>query len=167
MEPRITVKHWTDKQVSNSSLNRSMGDTTASFRPPKPSSLGENETIRSFASWQSNMLYHLSLNNDFARFLQTLQKCLLQTRALLLMLTKLLMYGLGRPPCRSPFSWTTCSDLSHSLHRHYFVTIFFATRLAWIGSGNAFGNTIPSRKTFSIQQLGLYHLPPDKPGCTT
>ena len=48
-----------------------MGDTTASFRPPKPWSLGENETITSFASWQSNMLYHLSLNNDFARFLQT------------------------------------------------------------------------------------------------
>ena len=41
----------------------------ATFRPPKPRELQEHETITSFASWQSNILYHLSLNNEFARFL--------------------------------------------------------------------------------------------------
>ena len=42
-----------------------------SFRPPKQWCLKENETITSFASWQSNLLYHLSLNNDFANFLDS------------------------------------------------------------------------------------------------
>ena len=42
---------------------------TSTFKPPKPRELSENETITSFASWQSNILYHLSLNNEFARFL--------------------------------------------------------------------------------------------------
>ena len=40
-----------------------------SFKPPKQWVLSENETITSFASWQSNILYHLSLNNEFAQFL--------------------------------------------------------------------------------------------------
>ena len=40
-----------------------------SFRPPKQWVLQEKETITSFASWQSNILYHLSLNNEFAAFL--------------------------------------------------------------------------------------------------
>ena len=41
----------------------------ASFRPPKQWVLTEKETITSFANWQSNILYHLSLNNEFARFI--------------------------------------------------------------------------------------------------
>ena len=40
------------------------------FRPPKQWTLTENETITSFANWQSNLLYHLSLNNDFSCFLE-------------------------------------------------------------------------------------------------
>ena len=40
------------------------------FRPSKQWSLTEQETITSFANWQSNMLYHLSLCNDFAPFLE-------------------------------------------------------------------------------------------------
>ena len=40
------------------------------FRPPKQWVLSEHETITSFASWQSNILYHLSLNNEFAPFLE-------------------------------------------------------------------------------------------------
>jgi len=40
------------------------------FRPPKQWSLTENETITSFSNWQSNMLYHLSLCNNFAPFLE-------------------------------------------------------------------------------------------------
>ena len=43
----------------------------SSFRPPKQWTLTENETITSYANWQSNMLYHLSLCNDFAPFLDT------------------------------------------------------------------------------------------------
>ena len=39
------------------------------FRPPKQWTLSEEETITSFASWQSNLCYHLSLCNDFAPFL--------------------------------------------------------------------------------------------------
>ena len=31
--------------------------------------LTEEETINSFASWQSNLKYYLSLNNEFAQFL--------------------------------------------------------------------------------------------------
>ena len=41
------------------------------FRPPKPRELKDKETITSFASWKSNILYHLSLNNDFAPFLDS------------------------------------------------------------------------------------------------
>ena len=41
------------------------------FRPPKQESLTEKETITSFAKWQSNLLFHLSLNNEFAPFLDT------------------------------------------------------------------------------------------------
>ena len=41
-----------------------------SFRPPKQWSLTENETITIFDSWKSNILYHLSLNNEFADFLE-------------------------------------------------------------------------------------------------
>ena len=43
----------------------------SSFRPPKQWQLSENETINSFANWQSNIMYHLSLNNDFETFLTT------------------------------------------------------------------------------------------------
>ena len=41
------------------------------FRPPKQWSLTENETITSFSNWQSNMLYQLSLGNDFTRFISS------------------------------------------------------------------------------------------------
>ena len=39
------------------------------FRPPRQWVLTEDETINSFASWQSNLKYYLSLNNDFAPYL--------------------------------------------------------------------------------------------------
>ena len=42
-----------------------------SFKPPKQWQLTENETIISFSNWQSNILYHLSLNNDFGQFLDS------------------------------------------------------------------------------------------------
>ena len=42
----------------------------SSFRPPKQWVLTENETITSFANWQSNIIYHLSLNNEFATFIE-------------------------------------------------------------------------------------------------
>ena len=41
------------------------------FRPPKQWPLMENETITSFANWQSNLLYHLSLVNEFSPYLDT------------------------------------------------------------------------------------------------
>ena len=44
---------------------------TDQFRPPKQERLTENETITSFANWQPNMIYHLSLNNEFAPFLDS------------------------------------------------------------------------------------------------
>ena len=47
-----------------------MAATGASFKPPKQWTLTENETIISFDSWKSNILYHVSLNNEFARFLE-------------------------------------------------------------------------------------------------
>ena len=40
------------------------------FRPPKAWVLHEDETITSFANWQSNIKYHLSTNNEFARFIE-------------------------------------------------------------------------------------------------
>ena len=40
-----------------------------SFHPPKQWTLTENESITSYANWQSNIEYHLSLNNEFASFL--------------------------------------------------------------------------------------------------
>ena len=43
--------------------------TTTSFRPPKQWVLQETETITSFANWQSNINYHLSLNNEFAAYI--------------------------------------------------------------------------------------------------
>ena len=42
----------------------------ASFKPPKQWVLTEHETITSFANWQSNMIYHLSLSNEFAEFIE-------------------------------------------------------------------------------------------------
>ena len=39
------------------------------FRPPKQWVLQETETITSFANWQSNINYHLSLNNEFAPYI--------------------------------------------------------------------------------------------------
>ena len=42
----------------------------SSFRPPKQWVLQETETITSFANWQSNINYHLSLNNDFAPYIE-------------------------------------------------------------------------------------------------
>ena len=44
---------------------------TDKFRPPKQWVLTENEKISSYSNWQSNMLYHLSLCNEFAPFLTT------------------------------------------------------------------------------------------------
>ena len=41
------------------------------FRPPRQRTLEEKETITSFANWKSNLLYHLSLNNEFALFLNS------------------------------------------------------------------------------------------------
>ena len=41
------------------------------FRAPKPWQLNEDETISSFANWKSNILYNLSLNNEFAYFLDS------------------------------------------------------------------------------------------------
>jgi hypothetical protein len=43
----------------------------SSFRPPKQWSLTDNETISSFANWKSNMLYNLSLNDEFSQFLDS------------------------------------------------------------------------------------------------
>ena len=40
------------------------------FRPPKPWQLTEAETINSLANWKSTILYNLSLNNEFAQFLE-------------------------------------------------------------------------------------------------
>ena len=40
------------------------------FRPPKQWQLTEVETITTFANWKSNILYHLSLCNEFAPFLE-------------------------------------------------------------------------------------------------
>ena len=40
-----------------------------SFKPPKQWVLTEKETISSYSSWQSNLLYHLSLNNEFSTFI--------------------------------------------------------------------------------------------------
>ena len=48
-----------------------MAENNNGFRPPKPRELKDKETITSFASWKSNILYHLSLNNDFAPFLES------------------------------------------------------------------------------------------------
>ena len=39
------------------------------FKPPKQWVLTESETISTFCNWQSNLLYHLSLNNEFAAFI--------------------------------------------------------------------------------------------------
>ncbi len=39
------------------------------FKPPKNKILSENETISNYTSWQSNMLFHLSLYNQFANFI--------------------------------------------------------------------------------------------------
>ena len=41
------------------------------FRPPKQWVLKENENITSYANWQSNLLYHLSLCNEFAPYLES------------------------------------------------------------------------------------------------
>ena len=41
------------------------------FRPPRPWGLTEEETVTSFANWQSNMKYYLSLNDEFAPYLTT------------------------------------------------------------------------------------------------
>ena len=43
----------------------------ANFRPPKQWVLTESETITSYANWHTNILYHLSLCNDFAPYLET------------------------------------------------------------------------------------------------
>ena len=42
----------------------------ASFRPPKPERLTENESITSYTSWKENLKYNLSINKDFAPFLE-------------------------------------------------------------------------------------------------
>ena len=43
---------------------------TVAFRPPKPWTLTEKETITSYHSWKSNLLYHLSICNEFAPYLE-------------------------------------------------------------------------------------------------
>ena len=57
------------------------------FRVPKPWVLQETETsITTFCNWQSNILFHLSSNNDFATFLPdefTWQKKSVQNRGLI------------------------------------------------------------------------------------
>jgi len=45
--------------------------TSSDFRPPKQWQLSEEETISTYANWQSNILYHLSLCNDFSSFLDS------------------------------------------------------------------------------------------------
>ena len=40
-----------------------------SFNPPKQTVLTENETITSYANWQSKILFHLASCNDFAPYL--------------------------------------------------------------------------------------------------
>ena len=40
------------------------------FRPPRPWVLTETESITSFANWQSNIQYYLSLNNEFSPYLE-------------------------------------------------------------------------------------------------
>ena len=47
-----------------------MAMATVAFRPPKPWTLTENETITSYHSWHSNLLYHLSICNEFAPYLE-------------------------------------------------------------------------------------------------
>ena len=47
------------------------GGAGGAFRPPKPWQLTESETINTFANWKSNVLYNLSLNNEFAPFLDS------------------------------------------------------------------------------------------------
>ena len=60
-----------------------------SFRPPKQWQLTENETITSFANWQSNIMYHLSLNNEFEPFLTSVwQKKSVPNRGLTASTTK-------------------------------------------------------------------------------
>ena len=41
----------------------------AEFRPPKQRVLTKHETIASYEVWQSNLVYHLSTEDDFKRFL--------------------------------------------------------------------------------------------------
>ena len=43
---------------------------SSSFRVPKPEKLSENETITGFASWKQNIRYNISLNNNWAPFLE-------------------------------------------------------------------------------------------------
>ena len=45
-------------------------NNNSGFRVPKPERLKENETITGFASWKQNLKYNLSLNNDWAPFLE-------------------------------------------------------------------------------------------------
>ena len=47
-----------------------MANANNAFRHPKPWSLKDKETITGFESWKSNVLYNLSLNNEFATFLE-------------------------------------------------------------------------------------------------
>ena len=48
-----------------------MAEGSSAFRAPKPWQLTEQETINTFANWKSNVLYNLSLNNEFAPFLES------------------------------------------------------------------------------------------------
>ena len=43
--------------------------TSSGFRAPRQWVLKDTETINSFANWKSNCLFHLSLSNEFAPFL--------------------------------------------------------------------------------------------------
>ena len=44
---------------------------SSGFRAPKLWQLTENESVSSFANWKTNIMYNLSLNNEFAPFLDS------------------------------------------------------------------------------------------------
>jgi hypothetical protein len=64
----LTSTKGNDEQIATIIEAHSTTMANTFIKPPKPRELRDNnETITSFASW--NILYHLSLNNEFATFL--------------------------------------------------------------------------------------------------
>ena len=47
-----------------------MANAGNQFRPPKQWALKDTETITSFERWKTNCLFHISLTNEFAIFLE-------------------------------------------------------------------------------------------------